>query len=168
MSGRGFVVVWLVALVGLTGTCLSADPAEFACPPGPAPESNFPIVSRVLEQKCGTLDCHGDRSRPFRLLGRNGARLDKGDVVGSTDGTSPAEFRENHASACGLEPELMAAVVAGDAEQESLTLVRKPRLIEAHKGGRVWRDDSPGYLCLTSWINGAVDQDACEAELLLP
>lgn len=165
-----------VALLGLGGggaavSCLSETergPAQFECPPGPGPETNWPIVSQVLEQKCGTLDCHGDRSRPFRVLGRNGARLDENDVVGSTDGTSPAEFRENRASACGLEPERMAAVVEGDADLDTLTLCRKPRLIEAHKGGRVWLDDSPGYICLSSWIDGSVDQAACEAELLLP
>lgn len=164
---------WL-ALAGLVvaiSSCLSESergPAQFDCPPGPDPETGWPKVSQVLEQKCGTLDCHGDRSRPFRVMGRNGARLDVNDIVGSTDGTSVAELRENRASACGLEPEQMSAVVAGEAELDSLTLCRKPRLIEAHKGGRVWLDDSPGYICLSSWIEGSVDEAACEAELLLP
>ncbi len=160
-----------VFLLTAGASCLSESergPAAFDCPPGPDPATGWPIVSQVLEQKCGTLDCHGDRSRPLRFLGRNGARLDTGDVVGSTDGTTAAELRENRASACGLEPEQMGAVLAGEAELDSLTLCRKPRLIESHKGGRVWLDDSPGYICLTSWIDGAVDQAACEAELLLP
>lgn len=164
----------LLALGGLAAaisSCLSESergPAQFDCPPGPDAETNWPVVSKVLEQKCGTLDCHGDRSRPFRVMGRNGARLDINDIVGSTDGTSVAELRENHASACALEPEQMGAVLAGDADLDSLTLCRKPRLIESHKGGRVWLDDSPGYICLTSWIEGSVDEAACEAELLLP
>lgn len=137
---------------------------EFACPS----EANWPVVSQSLERTCGTLDCHGDRSRPFRLFGRNGSRLDDGDVVGSNDGTSPAELRENMASACGLEPEQMAAVVAGEAEPETLTLVRKPLLIEAHKGGRVWQTDAPGYQCLLSWIEGSVDLAVCNADLETP
>lgn len=166
-----FASAALVTFLGAVASCLSESergPAAFDCPPGPDPATGWPIVSQVLEQKCGTLDCHGDRSRPFRVMGRNGARLDTNDVVGSTDGTSPAELRENRASACGLEPEQMGAVLAGEAELDSLTLCRKPRLIESHKGGRVWLDDSPGYICLTSWIDGAVDHAACEAELLLP
>ncbi|NUP11136.1 MAG: hypothetical protein HOW73_34255, partial [Polyangiaceae bacterium] len=48
------------------------------------------------------------------------------------------------------------------------TLVRKPRLIEAHKGGLVWNEDSPGFVCLTTWIEGDVDEEACEAELEIP
>ncbi len=148
-------------------SCLSEgdrSAVEFACPS----EEEFPIVSQVLEQKCGTLDCHGDRSRPFRLFGRNGARLSESDVVGATDGTSPAEMAENRASACGLEPEKMSSVVAGETSLDELSLTRKPRLIEAHKGGRVWTDDAPGYVCLASWIDGELDLAACEAELVIP
>jgi hypothetical protein len=168
------VALTAFSLAGLAlaiASCISESergPAQFDCPPGPDPESGWPIVSQVLEQKCGTLDCHGDRSRPLRFMGRNGARLNPNTVVGSTDGTSVAELRENRASACGLEPEQMGAVMAGEAELDSLTLCRKPLLIEAHKGGRVWLEDSPGYICLTSWIAGDVDEAACEAELLLP
>jgi hypothetical protein len=47
-------------------------------------------------------------------------------------------------------------------------VIRKPRLLEAHKGGRVWLADSPGFLCLTSWLDGAVDVAQCEAELAIP
>src|SRR5262245_24384547 len=82
-----------------------SGPQEFSCPT----ETDWPIVSQTLERRCGTLDCHGDPSRYFRLWGRNGARLSDSDVVGSTDGTSAAELSENRLSACGLEPELMDA-----------------------------------------------------------
>lgn len=156
-----------VLFATLSVGCISEtemEPAEFDCPS----EADWPIVSQVLERKCGTIDCHGDRARSFRLFGRNGSRLDDGDVVGSTDGTSTAELRENRASACGLEPEQMHAVVQGDEELETLTLIRKPRLIEAHKGGRVWVEDSPGFVCLSSWIDGSLDRAACEAELAIP
>lgn len=154
----------------LAAGCLSESdqaPATFECPP----DAGWPKVSQVLERKCGTLDCHGDRGRPFRLYGRNGARLSDGDVVGETDGTSDAELEHNRLSACALEPEQMNAVRTEDAELETLTLLRKPLLLEAHKGGRVWLEDSPGYICLTSWITSgstAVDGAACEAELSIP
>ncbi|MBK6517346.1 MAG: hypothetical protein IPM79_11035 [Polyangiaceae bacterium] len=162
---RALVPATLAALLAV-GCVTEEDKAtvEFACPS----DANWPVVSQSLERTCGTLDCHGDRGRPFRLFGRSGARLDDGDVVGETDGTSPAELRENLASACGLEPEQMAAVVAGEEDPQALTLVRKPLLIEAHKGGRVWLEDSPGYLCLLSWIEGSVDLVACNTDLETP
>ncbi|NUP13706.1 MAG: hypothetical protein HOW73_47325, partial [Polyangiaceae bacterium] len=131
----------------VSGCVTESDEASipFACPS----EAEWPVVSQVLERKCGTMDCHGDRARPFRLFGRNGMRESDNNVVGSTDPTTTAELRENRASACGLEPEKMDAVVVDGEDLETLTLVRKPRLIEAHKGGLVWNEDSPGFVCLT-------------------
>ncbi|MFO0546759.1 MAG: hypothetical protein U0271_00160 [Polyangiaceae bacterium] len=155
------------AVAALSVGCVTESdytPLAFDCPT----ETDWPIVSQTLERRCGTLDCHGDPGRPFRLYGRNGARLDPNDVVGGTDGTSTAELRENRASACGLEPEKMAAVVNDGEDIETLTLVRKPRLIEAHKGGLVWQADSPGFVCLSSWLAGDVDRAACEAEIAEP
>ena len=51
-----------------------------------------------------------------------------------------------------------------DAELDTLTVVRKPLLLEAHKGGRVWLEDSPGIVCLSTWVEGDVDEAACEAQ----
>jgi hypothetical protein len=147
-------------------SCVSSADAEatdFSCPS----DEEFPIVSQVLEQRCGTLDCHGDPSRPLRFYGRNGARLFAPDVVGE-QGTSADERDANRLSVCGLEPEAMTSVVAGEAEVTTLSVVRKPLLDEAHKGGRVFLQTSPGYICFSSWIEGQVDTAACEAELAKP
>lgn len=161
---RGRVVLTAGGL--LLGGCLSdADiqPDQFDCPSA----TNFEPVSQVLERRCGTLDCHGSASRPLRMAGRNGYRLSDVDRVG-LDSTTPAEIEHNRMSVCGLEPELMSAVMAGEADPEALSVVRKPTLLEAHKGGRVWTQDGAGYRCFASWLNGAVDTDICAADLQLP
>jgi hypothetical protein len=155
------------ALFLLTG-CLeqSESPPTFSCP-SDAPDE-WPVVSQVMERKCGTLDCHGARERPLRFYGRNGARLADSQEVGTDDATTSAELEENRSSVCGLEPEKMHAVVEDGEPIDTLTVVRKPLLIEAHKGGRVWQEDSPGFVCLKAWLEGSFDRDACEAELAIP
>ncbi len=185
---------------------------DFSCPSG----DGFRVVSQVIERRCGTLDCHGDPARSFRVYGRTGLRLPRteaeyiadrmatsggpgattdasasasastgGDtsasaggvgggpygeyVTGGTEPTSDAETEANRLSACGVEPDLMSEVVNTNADPATLTLVRKPRLSEAHKGGRIWAEDSPaGDKCLTTWIAGSVDVASCNAELKKP
>lgn len=169
---RGILAVLAgVAPLACIGACVTAE--EYAitknnCPP----EADFPIVSQVFERRCGTLDCHGQPARPFRVYGRLGLRKEEGigggDVTGGAVETTEGEMRANRVSACGLEPERMANVIAGTLPLTELTLVRKPRLLEAHKGGEVTPKGSEGYRCITSWIEGAVDHDACVAELQKP
>lgn len=172
MKRRGL----LAAIAGVApllavGACVTAD--EYAITKNNCPsETDFPVVSQVFERRCGTLDCHGQPQRPFRVYGRLGLRKDEGlgggDVSGGMVETTEAEMLANRVSACGLEPERMANVIAGALPVTELTLVRKPRLLESHKGGEVTPKDSDGYRCLTSWIAGAVDHAACVAELQKP
>ncbi|MBL9022801.1 MAG: hypothetical protein JNL21_11420 [Myxococcales bacterium] len=162
----------LVLSVSLLGAgCLGESdtaPLGYACPSG----ENFPIVSQVFERRCGTLDCHGDPSRPFRVYGRSGLRLRQpdgnGPPSGTEIGTTPLEIDENRFSACGLEPEIMDAVVNGQAEPDDLLLLKKPRLVEAHKGGQVLTAGSTADSCVVSWLRGSVDSLSCEAALLQP
>ena len=163
-----------IALLAVTlpAGCISDEdrgPELNACPS----DADFPIVSQLVERRCGTLDCHGDGSRSFRVYGQYGLRLPKdnpepeykpGGLIGTTD---DERFANLH-SACALEPEEMAAVVAGKEDVDTLTLVRKPRLEEAHKGGRLFPKDGPGDKCLTSWLKGKVDTGQCNAELIRP
>jgi hypothetical protein len=93
-------------------------------------------------------------------------RLDK--PSGGEDETTDEELAQNRLSMCGLEPEQMDAVVDGAADVDTLTLVRKARLVEAHKGGRVMAEGSAGDRCLVSWIEGATDSAACVDELAIP
>ena len=145
-------------------------PTRSSCPP---PE-DFRIVSQVFERRCGDLDCHGQANRPFRVYGRTGLRKPGdtseggGYVSGGMVATTDAELDANYHAACGLEPERMANVVARKASVDTLTLVRKPRLLEAHKGGMVLPKGSAGDRCVTSWIAGSVNHDACVADLMRP
>jgi hypothetical protein len=185
---------WAVAALGLAlAGCLSE--AELgsgapACPsPGercldpqnPACFGEFRVVHQVLERRCGTLDCHGDPARPFLVYGQLAHRRPGGEIYaeskdqyfpGGTEPTTPFELMGTHQSACALEPEKMDAVVKGQAGVDTLTLVRKPRLQEKHKGGRLWGAGTAntGDFCLVAWITGrfAEGENACQAELRNP
>lgn len=97
-------------------------------------------------------------------------------------GTTPSERIENWQALCGLEPELFTVVYCCSAgkgackgfdyatncakpasyDPEHLTLVRKARLREKHKGGLVWNEGDPGDQCLVNWITGVYDKDGAE------
>lgn len=150
----------LAVVVGGVGCKPSLAPNTIVCPP----LEDFKSVSPLLEQRCGTLDCHGNDARPLRIYGQYGLRY-----VGEDDDpntlysgnlnapTTATEVERNYFSICGLEPEKMAYVQAGEADAETLTIVRKPRLTEKHKGGRIWDQGKVEDRCLTLWIAGDYD-----------
>lgn len=105
-------------------------------------------------------------------------------------GTTASERVENWQTLCGIEPELFTVVyccAAGEDvckgfdyaancatpssfDPERLTLVRKARLREKHKGGLVWNEGDPGDVCLINWLTGVYDKgdvepSACVDEL---
>lgn len=162
--------------LGFSG-CVSNDGiTEAICPP----IDDFQPVSAVLEQRCGTLDCHGDPARPFKLYGRIGLRapiLDPDSGIdadnyysGGSEQTTAQELELNYRSLCGLEPELITDVTAGEGSASDLTLVRKPRLQERHKGGKIWDEGKPGDRCFVKWLQnqyqpGGYDPVDCNTEL---
>lgn len=152
-----------VALLLLFGACsVTSEPTSFDAP---SPQE-FARVSNMLHARCGTLDCHGHPARNLRIYGENGLRLSSDDVSGARQ-TTPAEHSANYASLLALEPEAMQAVFRdAGRDPERLTLVRKARNAEAHKGGRAL-DDS-GDRCLLSWLEGSVDAQACFDGSVLP
>lgn len=152
--------------------------AALACAPAPDPNArvatvapdlaSFPPVSAFLEHRCGSLDCHGQVGRNLLIVGHEGLRLDPADVPGGSPSTA-AEIESNYRSLVGLEPEVMAAVVEdGGAQPERLTVVRKARGTEHHKGGALVTIGDDQDRCLTSWLAGAVDVGACTAALTTP
>ena len=170
------------ALLGLCSAgCFSeADlgSAQALCPPGP---EEFRPVNNVLERRCGTLDCHGHPGRPFIVYGQTSYRRPDPVVAvdesftpeqyfpGGLQATLEYEVAGTYESACGLEPEEMDAVVKGESDISVLTLVRKPRLREKHKGGRIWgAGTTAGDRCLVSWVLGELEVEACTKELQLP
>ncbi len=131
--------------------------------------ASFDAPSTYLERHCGTLDCHGQPGRPLRVYTQFGMRLSPDDVPGGRPRTDD-ELAANYVSVIGLEPEIMGLVATEHgAEPERLMLIRKPLGTERHKGGKIFSDQSdPGYLCLTSWLRGAVDSPACASAAISP
>jgi hypothetical protein len=126
--------------------------------------ATFRPVSDMLVVRCGSLDCHGSRYRNYRLVGYGSGRLDAPGASPTPDGaeTTDAEVAANYGSTIGVEPETMREVAAArGAGAERLTLVRKARGEEAHKGDRRIAPGDAADRCLLSWISGATDTAAC-------
>ena len=169
-------IVLVAASFWLSG-CLSDVDLGTVEPLCPDP-TDFRLVNNMLERRCGTLDCHGDLARPFTVYGQNSLRRPGGEVdavdpdqyyTGGIEPTLEFELQGTYASACALEPEEMDAVVKGSEEPDTLTLLRKPRLDEKHKGGRLWgRGTLKGDACLVGFVTNSLDKTTCIAELEEP
>lgn len=138
--------------------------------------ATFPPVAQLLDHRCGSLDCHGARTRNLQIFGCEGLRL--GDAspgcrnASGTD-TSAEEIDATYRSLVALEPAVMSAVVRGGGQSpELLTFVRKARGTEAHKGGTLITPGDVQDVCITSWLAGAGGSDAavdaCASALALP
>jgi hypothetical protein len=136
----------------------------------------FRSFSAVMERRCGTLDCHGETSRPLRIFGQYGLRRPEQPgspnvenyaeyYSGGKEASTLAELEDNYRSICALEPELVADVYAKKSSPDVLTIVRKARLREKHKGGLLWNKGEPGDVCMTNWLTGIADLSQCEVEL---
>jgi hypothetical protein len=135
-------------------------------------------INGYLERRCGTLDCHGQPGRAYRLYSRNGLRLYDPDAKLSPGGplTTPLEIQQNYQSLIGLEPEEMSRVMGrAGTNPNTLLLLRKPLNLERHKGGRAMAEDDVGYRCITGWLrlapNQPLDADTkafCQAASRLP
>jgi hypothetical protein len=177
MSRAALTFLAGVALLG--AACGGVDPEAEITVTGPsfgAKGSSFRPISAVLERRCGTLDCHGSAYRPLKIYGQIGLRRPEPEgsanvksfkdyYSGGAEPTTEAELFDNYLSAIGLEPEILDAVVSGEDLPDALTLVRKPRLREKHKGGLIWTQGDPGDLCLINWITGTGDTAPCDQEL---
>jgi hypothetical protein len=157
-----------LAFVAVTLACSQPAPdARFVATTPDA--ASFPAVSAMLIQACGTLDCHGTVARNLRLYGDTGLRYSATDVPSALVPTTNDEIAQDYDSIVGLEPETMSQVVAsGGASPERLTFYRKARGLEAHKGGAVVGQGDARDVCITTWLQGHADGDACTAALSLP
>jgi hypothetical protein len=160
----------LVSCTGSVGDPLSPPPRSRV--PGstlaaPARASYEPVHD-VLETTCGTLDCHGQAGRNLRLYGGRGLRLSPTDNPADNP-TTHAEYDQSYWSVIGLEPEVMSDVVLDEGRvPERLTLVRKARNLEHHKGGKLFAAGDDRDRCLTSWLAGHLDTAACMRGKELP
>lgn len=175
-------ITWFVlvgaAILAVAG-CSGVDSTAQITVKGPkfgAKGAAFLPISSVLERRCGTLDCHGSTYRPLKIYGQIGLRRPeakdstnvksfKDYYSGGAEPTTEAELFDNYLSVIGLEPEILGGVVAGEAQPDALTMVRKPRLREKHKGGLIWNQSDPGDLCVINWLTGIDDTAPCDQEL---
>lgn len=169
MTRAAMLGVSMAVLVTVLG-CSGPSTDERFTVIGP-PQDEFPPVGDMFVGRCGSLDCHGTAGRNMRVYGTNGLRLP--DPSGPTLFTAPTslqEYNQTYLSIVTLEPEVLATVLAEHgAQPERWTVLRKGRGLEAHKGD-VAMDTEESYVCLTSWLAGAVAVDACvaSAELEAP
>lgn len=132
---------------------------------------NAPGPAIFLQRRCGTLDCHGQPGRPLRIYGQFGLRFpDDADNVPGGSGTTETENLADYQSVIGLEPEVMSRVVADPSNNPptELTLVRKMRMMERHKGGQIVVPGDDGDQCITSWLAGSTDVKACTSAVSVP
>ncbi len=126
--------------------------------PAPSRES-FPRAADALGSHCGSLDCHGSVARNLRIYSLNGLRI--GEVTG-THSTTDEEYAATYQSVVLLEPEKFGQVIVeGGRGPERLTIVRKGRGTEHHKGGAQAPAGSDADRCFLSWLAQAVDETAC-------
>ena len=168
MSAASLIVVTLGLAVAGAACVTASDGARIQ---ETVPDrTSFPVVADLLGNRCGTLDCHGVTYRNFRIYGREGLRAAAGDRPSSKPGTTtPAEYDGTFQSLVALEPEIMSQVVTEKgAAAERLTLIRKARGTEDHKGLAIWAIGSPEDVCLTSWLANKVETAICVAALQNP
>ena len=134
-------------------------PATLATPT----RAGFKGVADALQPTCGTLDCHGQVGRNLRLYGERGLRLAPLDTSGE-GATTDAEYEATYLSVTGLEPEIMSLVIEDKgARPDRLSLIRKARGDERHKGGSLMHAGDDLDRCLLSWLAGVVAAGNCQA-----
>ncbi len=130
-------------------------------------------VDAYIQRRCGTLDCHGQPGRAYRVYGFAGFRLYNEDagLVSGQQPTTPAEVLANYQAAVALEPEEMSRLMATQgADPKKLLLLRKALRIERHKGGPAMAEDDAGYKCVVAWLRVRVvrpTQDGLDFETIL-
>lgn len=145
------------ALYILVAGCGSEPPEA----PAITVDARWPAVSQMLGARCGSLDCHGQTGRPLRLYHGQGLRL--GGGVSGDGNTTEAEHDANLRATLALEPELTAEVLHDDGKDpQRLTLYRKARGLEKHKGESPLAEGDRGDDCLRSFLQGNVDEAACD------
>lgn len=161
MRQRGLVCVLAIGLALVAVACAPPDPGASVDAGGPD-RASFPPVAQMLGRRCGTFDCHGSIYRNLRIYGHGGLRLDPKDRPDTPLESTPAENDATYEAVVGLEPEKMHAVVAArGVGVDDLTLVRKGRGEEGHKGKQLIVRNDDADLCLVGWISGTPNPDAC-------
>ena len=165
LNARLLLTIASLTFASLSTGCLYGD-TDYVTFKGPPSGEAFTPVSGVLERRCGTLDCHGSIYRPLRIYGQGGLRIPGVSNYSGGAPTTTNELTANYQAAISLEPEIMQLVLSKDDYPDQLTLIRKPLLLEKHKGGPVLSRQSAGYKCLVNWLapQAGFDVKTCDAE----
>jgi hypothetical protein len=132
-------------------------------------QTQFQPVADMMIHRCGSLDCHGQPGRNLRIAGTEGMRLAPGDTPSPPGPSTTDEYAADYRAVCGLEPEVMTAVVNDKgANPERLTMVQKARATQEHKGGAVIIAGDVQDKCMLSWLAGTADTTSCSNALNLP
>jgi hypothetical protein len=136
---------------------------DFACPNH---DVFIKSVSPYLERRCGTLDCHGEVTRPMRLYGQYGLRHPTENNISGGSSTTAIEKEDNFASVCNQDPAPMQQVTEDrGVSAEKLLLVNKARGLEKHKGGKIVNEQDAGDRCILGWLRlMPPDQVAADCE----
>lgn len=164
----GIAVV--TAAVVMSGCSQSEDFNPDAAPPNDGQSAlqapsriGFELVANALQPRCGTLDCHGQIGRNLRLFGSRGLRLLAKDSP-SEGVTTPEEYDATYWSVIALEPEILTQVVRdGGQRPERLSLIRKGRGIDTHKGAAMIKPGDDLDFCLLGWLAGVLIDSRCRS-----
>jgi hypothetical protein len=125
-------------------------------------KTTFPPVASTLAHRCGSIDCHGSAYRNFRIYGYGSLRLDPSASPDIPDASTPSESDATYEAFVSLEPEKTRQVLLSHgAGLDDLTIVRKGRGEEDHKGGTLITRNDDADACIVGWLKGAPNPDAC-------
>jgi hypothetical protein len=147
----------------LAGAACSVQNARIGITAPPYGPQSWRPVADYLDNRCGTLDCHGQIGRNLRIYGCTGLRLSPTDTPATCAvATTEAEYEATYRSLVALEPQVMTTVYTecatavgsdglavyppppqSNCHPELLTFIRKARGIETHKGGQLICTQAP-------------------------
>jgi hypothetical protein len=159
---------FVVALSLLTVACSSPDDSA-RVNANVGDRATFPPVAAALTHRCGSIDCHGSTFRNFRVYGYGALRLAPSAAPDLPDAGTSDESNATYDAFISLEPEKTRTVLlAHGAGLDDLTVIRKGRNDEDHKGGRLVVRGDDADVCITGWLSGTPNADACARVLTQP
>lgn len=145
-------VLLSIALLAGVAACNDLDRPPVSLELGD--EASFAAnVQAYIGAGCGSLACHGDLGRAFRIHSELGLRL---TPQLRDQPISPAEITLNLESIAAVSPDNSGP----DNATASQHLILQKGLAEkaggfAHEGDDIWPDtDDPGYRCVLAWLEG--------------
>ncbi len=158
-----FVVATTSTVAVAAASCASVPDVDrltiFAAEDGGSLEPDYKIyraeVDLILQQQCGTFDCHGQPGRAYRVYSSRGLRVfnPEAGLRSGLGETTEDEVRYNFQSLISVQPEETRRVVARNGQNpDVLIFLSKPLGAERHKGGAVIGKGGPSYECITAWL----------------